>query len=218
MNQEPEGWEARLTAVVADQVRYWRTRRGWSAQDVADRCEALGYRVPRSTLTNLENKRRGTITLAELLTVAEALGVPPILLICPFGQVEEVELLPGQNAPVDLAAMWVSGRFEADGRPPAQPEPAGYVASTGVIPLTPRVLGTMMHAHAAAVVELSNPAKWSGMYADNPEAAAQQISQHARTIRFVEDALRREGMVVPLLPEDVARDVAALPGGETDAP
>jgi len=68
-----------------------------SAQWVADRTGQLGCPVPRSTIADLEIGRRKHMLLSELIALAAALGVPPALLVVPLGQVEKVEMLPGQE-------------------------------------------------------------------------------------------------------------------------
>lgn len=65
-----------------------------SAQDLADETERLGHPIGRSVLANLENGRRPTLSVAELIVLAKALRVPPLLLLFPVGHVEEVELPP----------------------------------------------------------------------------------------------------------------------------
>lgn len=80
-----------------------------SAQRLAERCEALGLPVKRSTIANLESGRRDTLTLTELVVLARALDVPPILLIYPVGYAETVEALPGQEVPPWTAAKWFTG-------------------------------------------------------------------------------------------------------------
>jgi transcriptional regulator with XRE-family HTH domain len=106
-------WPARLTALVAARVRHYRKYRGMSAQRLSDRCEELGLVLPRSTLADLENGRRASITLAELLVLAAALEVPPLELALPLGEQESTEILPDGEMPTWDAARWFCG----DGTP-----------------------------------------------------------------------------------------------------
>lgn len=92
-----------------------------SAQELADATERLGLPIGRSVLANLENGRRPTISVAELLVLAAALRVPPIELVFPVGHVEHVEipfdlktpagLPPLVTLPVDTwsAVQWFTG-------------------------------------------------------------------------------------------------------------
>ena len=102
-------WAARITRVVAGQIRQRRQARGMSAEDLAAACADLGMPIPRSTLADLENGRRASISVAEWLAIAAALDVPPVVLLCPVGTAETAEVLPGAEAPAYRAAQWVAG-------------------------------------------------------------------------------------------------------------
>src|SRR5262245_36734279 len=102
-------WEQQLTRSVADAIKYWRKERGMTAKDIELETERLGYRVPKSVIVNLENERRGSISLAELLVVAAALDVPPILLIVSLGRVKSMEILPGTPVTPWEARGWIHG-------------------------------------------------------------------------------------------------------------
>lgn len=117
-------WGREVAAVVARQVRVQREKRRpkMSAQELSDRCSDLGYAIPRSVLTNLENGRRETVTVAELLVLAAALGVPPLLLVFPVGAEDDVEALPDVSADAWDAFRWATGTHLQDkltGRPPS---------------------------------------------------------------------------------------------------
>jgi len=47
-------------------------------------------------ISNLESGYRKMITLPELFVLAEALGVPPLMLMLPLGQADQIEILPGR--------------------------------------------------------------------------------------------------------------------------
>lgn len=66
-----------------------------TAQSVADRCTELGLPMDRATVSKLERGLRQTLTLGELLVLAEAVKVPPIELVFPLGRASAVEALPG---------------------------------------------------------------------------------------------------------------------------
>lgn len=104
-----DGWPARLAKTIARQVRHYRQERGLSAQQMADRLAELGLPVQRAVLANLENGRRGNVTIAEVLALAKVLKVPPILLLFPIGQSESIEALPDQRVPTWEAAKWFMG-------------------------------------------------------------------------------------------------------------
>jgi hypothetical protein len=100
-------WSRHLVGVIADGVRWHRKRRKMSAQQLADECSRLGYPVPRSVLTNLENGRRETVSIAEWLVLSAALKVPPVLLLFPLWRGDAIEPLPGVKASPWHAVQWV---------------------------------------------------------------------------------------------------------------
>src|SRR5262249_2998643 len=102
-------WAARITRSIAGEIRQRRKARGMSAEDLAAACTDLGMPIPRSTLADLENGRRASISVAEWLAIAAALDVPPVMLLCPVGTAETAEVLPGAEAPAFRAAQWVAG-------------------------------------------------------------------------------------------------------------
>jgi transcriptional regulator with XRE-family HTH domain len=106
---ETDAWAARFTRGVAAEIQRRRKELGWSAQKLSDECAALGMEFPRSTLADLENGRRVQLSVAELIVLARALSIPPLLLIFPVGTQEETELLPGITRPVFRAAQWFDG-------------------------------------------------------------------------------------------------------------
>lgn len=102
-----QGWPERLVAVIATEIRRQREKRDLSAQKLSDRCTELGYPIARNTLSNLENGRREAITVAELFVLADALGLPPLHLVFPVGQVETVEVVPGVELSPLRGFQWV---------------------------------------------------------------------------------------------------------------
>ncbi|MFI6287396.1 helix-turn-helix domain-containing protein [Streptomyces sp. NPDC051018] len=95
-------WADRIKANVASEVRRRRKGRGWSAQDLADRCEELGHPIPRNVIANMESGRRATLPLVDVMVLAAALETYPVCLIFPVGYVEKTQELPFQ----DLVPTW----------------------------------------------------------------------------------------------------------------
>ncbi|MCL6302934.1 helix-turn-helix domain-containing protein [Streptomyces kronopolitis] len=108
MEQESD-WAERLAATIAGEILRYRRNQKMSAQRLSDRCAELGMDVPRATISNLENGRRTSIAVAELLVLAAALDVPPAALVFPVGYTEETEALPGAMTPPYEAVRWFGG-------------------------------------------------------------------------------------------------------------
>jgi transcriptional regulator with XRE-family HTH domain len=172
MRQSHRDWEAEMTAQIAHQIDHWRGRLGYSAQGLSDRCAELGINVSRSTITNLETGRRGTLTVGELLGIAAALRVPPVLLLIPLGLAEVVEILPGMEVSVADALAWVGGREQ-------ETLPAPVADAAGLM--------TMTHRYQALLEIVRSRVALS------TEELAQQVSQ----LRGTEAIIRGEGFIPP---------------------
>lgn len=82
-----------------------------SAQWLAERANEIGgLKMTRQMIADLEGGRRRYVTTAELIALAAALNVPPILLLYPgpdYG--EYIDVLPGRSARKIDAVQWFSG-------------------------------------------------------------------------------------------------------------
>lgn len=132
-----DGWIGdTLSDRVAARIIEFRKRPSinLTREQLADRCAELGAPwLTFSALTNIETgrpkaskdgergPRRRDITIDELVIIARALRVPPILLIFPLGTQDEIQILPGQTIPTWSAMDW----FEGDGPFPIQEDPGG---------------------------------------------------------------------------------------------
>lgn len=105
-----EGWSQRLAAAVGARVRQFRTTEDISAQTLANRTAQLGYEVKRSVIADMESGRRSTVSLADVLVLARALGVPPVALLVDAHKGTKNEILPGTPVDVWEAADWITGR------------------------------------------------------------------------------------------------------------
>ncbi|WP_432001794.1 helix-turn-helix domain-containing protein [Streptomyces sioyaensis] len=108
MEQSAE-WQERLAATIATEILRYRRNQKMSAQRLSDRCAELGMDVPRAVISNLENGRRTSVSVAELLVLAAALEVPPAALVFPVGYTETTEALPGAHTSPYEAVRWFGG-------------------------------------------------------------------------------------------------------------
>lgn len=112
MTQNPEpDWSTRLAFSIAHEVRRHRLAQGLSAQQLSDRCAEAGMPIQRSVLANLESGRRTTVTVAEVLVIARALGLPPGVLLFPVGYVADFEILPGGWQEPHVGLDWFGGQL-----------------------------------------------------------------------------------------------------------
>jgi transcriptional regulator with XRE-family HTH domain len=90
-------------------VKHARERRRISAQQLSDITVDLGYPVSRNTLTNYENGRKQSLDVVELIVLAMALEVPPIMLLYGGHPDDPIEVTPGHEIPTVGALAWFSG-------------------------------------------------------------------------------------------------------------
>jgi len=110
-----DGWAAQQAATIGEEIR--QLRGGRSGQWLSDRTAALGYRVTRTTISELENHKRKYVTTAELMVLARALNTTPIALLYPRPlSGDSIEILPGVKGSKTFALQWFSG--EADTQSP----------------------------------------------------------------------------------------------------
>lgn len=112
---EAREWASARAGDFGRAVKHWRDKQGLSASALAQRTDEVGYPITRGAIAKIEgNHRGGKIDVAEVVTLAAALGVPPIELLYPGLPDSEVEGLPRQRVSSWEAAQWFSGEKSAE--------------------------------------------------------------------------------------------------------
>lgn len=111
--REPQ-WRDEVNARIARAIKTARGQR--SAQVIADETARLGLPLTRDSIANIENGRKKSIDVPELLVLAAALGVPPLSLIYPDLVDTPVEALPGVHRTSGDAALSFCGHDDDDMR------------------------------------------------------------------------------------------------------
>lgn len=101
-------WAADLVKRVGAAVK--AARGGKSAAWLSDRTAELGYRISPTVIAKLDSGHRGDVLgVAELLILAAALDVPPLVLLYPDLPSGQVEIIPGRVATSFDAYLWTAG-------------------------------------------------------------------------------------------------------------
>lgn len=203
-------WVDQVMATVAAEVRRRRKELGWSAQDLADKCEEIGHPIPRNVIANMESGRRSNLPLVDVIVLAEALNTPPICLVYPVGYVDDVQRLPLQHPTTSLDAL---RRF------------TGEETDLGMDDDMLRYF----RAHHAAEEQLrkarrdEDHARYHAETAPNADRKAEALRAQARAAETADDAasslrrirafIREEGVTPPSLLPDVA---TAIDSSESD--
>ena len=192
-----------------------------SAQQLSDRCAALGLPIARAVIANLESGRRTGLTVAELLVLAAALDVSPLSLLFRLGSAESVEALPGREVPAWQALMWASGEAPFPGEHPSPStadsfhvsaygrriyasshDPAGtYRVHEELISDVLRTRESAAAVRATAHRAESAEARDAWLRAADAEDA--RANQLAQSIRRARREFRRGGMTPPQLPDEL---------------
>lgn len=193
---------------MAAEVMRRRQEARLSREEVADRCRALGWEMSAAGLANIETgrrdkdtrRRRREVTVDELVVLARALDVAPVLLMTPLGVLDDVEVLPGHVLPAWRAYQWVTGDRTWTG--PVDDPRGGW------------------HGDRAAVIDTydRHDAALTGYVAaevDGDEGAAEE---HRREVVRQRHVMRSNGWRVPVGPAEdeqhaVAAEVASDVGG-----
>jgi hypothetical protein len=212
-------WGKRVAAVVGEQVARFRTRRQvdigddgprltdpMTLQQLSDRCKGFGYPIARSVLSKLEKGHRHSVSVDEVLVLAMALGVPPVLLLFPLGRADTVEVLPGREVDPWGACEWFIGNSEDPADPNAPPQ-----------------MGT--HSPLALWAEHR---LWDGqipvIYRSLPDPAMpqlpgedeeqQRLGMAIAALRRIREVMRETGLTPPPLHPETARIIGEeVPGG-----
>lgn len=216
MVDQGNDWAKRWAVTTGRCVRRWRTERQLSAQKLADKCAALGLpSLTRTVITKLENGRKESVSTAELMVLAKALGVPPVMLMFPFGEHRMVEITPGEFIdPLD-AVYWVAGQD------PDNPGEAAEKGSALALFMIHRQIADAMLRQRRLWEEMMPPS-WipaTRVHEVTPdemremmnlpplpeeERILRDLQYNARLLRTTRDAIRKLGMEPPPLPPGLA--------------
>lgn len=107
-------WARKVTRMVGNNIKTARREVGkMSAQKLADLCAEMGHPIQRDVISNLENGRRASLPITDLIVIAEALGVPALSLIFdPKAAGDEIERVPGRQC-----YLWEASDDFAGNRP-----------------------------------------------------------------------------------------------------
>lgn len=80
----PDEWTRRTSRTIGRILRRYRRDRGIEVAALSAQTELLGHTVPTQVIHNMELGRRANIPITDILVLAAALNVPPVLLVFPI--------------------------------------------------------------------------------------------------------------------------------------
>ena len=214
-----------MTAGIGERVARFRKRaadangKQMTVQALADRCAELGLPLGRLTITKLERGNRQAVTPAEVMVLAVALEVPPVELIFPVGQSEDVEILPGRKVPPLDGLRWFSGELALDVTEAALTARAPRVGeeSAGLLleeheAVTGRLAQMEADAAQAADIARREPGDSGRQEEASYRVVAAEYFRDAaiQSLRRIRAEMRRREMILPLVPRGL--DLGEEPG------
>lgn len=190
--------------------------RGLSAQQLSDRCAEVGMPIARSVLANFESGRRPTLSVAELLVLAEALKVQPTSLVFPVGYEPTVEVLPGLQYDTFQAAEWWGSDAGVGLTDPEGPLPAEELGEALGITLyrdhraamseaTSQQRKAEWHLEQAGKLDKEQAADLRAAHFQLSEAAQKQQQQAETALWRIRVRIAKSGMVPPPVASTLAQ-------------
>lgn len=93
---------------IGERTKKLRRRKDWTAAELGKRMTELGVPWDRSIIANLENGRRKSVTVAELLALSIALDVAPVHLLIP-PDAGRYRPAPAVEYDAEAVRAWVRG-------------------------------------------------------------------------------------------------------------
>lgn len=173
INETAKAWQLSTAERVGGAVLARRKQLGMTAVELARKTKEFGYPIHRTTITKIEtNQRAGKLDLAEIMVLAAALNLPPIMLIFPDGPFRRVEVLPGLEDESIRGALWFTGEW-ADAR---EGESVAAIAKPGgSLPIEMMRLLVSNQRKSADML--------AGRYPEAVEAVRQATNEDERKVR-----------------------------------
>jgi transcriptional regulator with XRE-family HTH domain len=132
---EAKAYEMTRSGWFGNAVSWRRNALKLTASELARRTAELGYPISRGAIAKIEsNVRSGKIDVAEVLVLAAALDIPPVLLLFPGVATDGgAVILPNFITKEDDAVRWMAGQVSfprpygvLDARLESQPHPPNH--------------------------------------------------------------------------------------------
>lgn len=93
---------------VARRVAELRARKGWTATQLGEQLKAVGISWDRFTVASLENGKRQSVSVTELLALARILDVAPVHLLVPVDD-RRFRVTPVETRDATRVRAWLRG-------------------------------------------------------------------------------------------------------------
>lgn len=211
-----------LGDAISSQIRRYRLAKEWSVRRLAEECQRLGAPgLTEASLGNIERGHRGgqrgtrRVLAEELIVLAQALDVAPILLVFPLDAAPTIEVSPGRVVSTWDALRWFTGegpispdnidRFHGAGQYDPQSDKLGHGHRDPQTGMFEWYADATWEAGAWPAVLMRQLVDEVGEWLHRAPTAGQEERQRLLArIRATLAEMRRRGMPPPPLPEGIA--------------
>lgn len=198
-----ETWPNSLARAQGRAIKHYRELIGLKHAELAKLLTDAGVPMQRTTLVNIEQGLRKSMSVPEMFALGYVLGVPPAMLMIPLGLESEVEPIQGHRLDTWRAFEWVSGglgfghEFRPDNsedRTIGQEVRSNYMAFQNIVE-------ELLHTHFALEA------------ADQPEILKEAKKREKNQLELLEmyfDVMEKKGLKLPLLPAVLLEDYPRL--------
>ncbi len=187
-------------------MREARQAAGLTMGGLAQGCADCGHpEIKEQTIKNLEAGRRASISIVDLVVLADVLGIPPIALLFPLGTEPTVEVLPGHEVSTWDALAWFTGET-------ALVHPAAPGTSRDLLDLF-RSHGDLVTAATAATALAKERRREATTTLDRDRRAAlleraagyeEHAFEDCADLGAFRRQMRQRGLAPPTLPDELA--------------
>ncbi|WP_042366871.1 helix-turn-helix domain-containing protein [Streptacidiphilus neutrinimicus] len=198
-------WMQELTRRVGAQVAAQRKRLGWTGAELVGACQALGYsKLSASAVSKIETGGRDGLTLAELLVLAEALGVPPVSLVFPLSG-GDVNKTPVKSVTAWEAASWFTGEEPLE-EPAGEGTPRGDLEDhrSHVLSVQAAVQSDRLASERRRLASRVEDPEQRDLAQENAAAFEQIARKDCLALGRLRDDMRRRGLSPSPLPREIA--------------
>jgi len=195
-----------LTRRVGAQVAAQRKRLGWTGAELVSRCEALGYsKLSASAVSKIETGGRDGLTLAELLVLAAALGVPPVSLVFPLAGAGDVNTTPATRVSAWEAASWLAGEEPLE-EPAAEGTPRGDLEDhrNHALGVQAAFQSDRLATERRRLASKTADPEQRELAEENAAAFERIARKDCLALRTLRDDMRRRGLNPSALPREIA--------------
>ncbi|MBB5940438.1 helix-turn-helix domain-containing protein [Streptomyces zagrosensis] len=199
-------WSAEFTGRIAQRLRDSRRAAGLTMAEVAQGCATRGMpELTEHSIKNLESGRKTSISVADVVMLADVLGVPPVTLLFPLGSSAAVEVLPGRELSTWDAVAWFTGETLLDDAAP-EGSPRDVLDSFrhhgDLVAAAMSSYALAQERRRVASTTLDRSRRTTLLQrAEGYEAHAFEDARELRTYR---ERMRQRGLTPPALPDGLA--------------